>query len=221
VSQSRPALQWCEPVQPPLSDAPLAQRRPQPRSKVPLTHSPFAPGRLSEGRRRSGAVRHLAWHLVPPPQAARQGAVPRRSPRASADRRCSAWRRGPADWKKNRRKMWSLKSKRHAALRSQAAAGSASAQRACRWRARTATEMLAQVARCRRAVDLILSPPCVHFYKLHHRLWKEARPTRSNVRRFCPVCPVLGRWQINSVNRKPVRSKYGGTVLGCLKRIPS
>jgi hypothetical protein len=93
---------------------------------------------------------------------------------------------------------------------------SASALPVCRMRARLPAVMLAQVARCRRAVDWILSPPSVHFYKLHHRLRKEARPTESNVRRFCPVCPVSERWQINPVDRKPVRSKYGGTVLRCL-----
>lgn len=93
---------------------------------------------------------------------------------------------------------------------------SAIALPACRMRARPPAVMLAQLARCRQAVDWILSPPSVHFYKLHHRLRKEARPTESNVRRFCPVCPVSGRWQNISVDRKPVRSKYGGTVLRCL-----
>jgi hypothetical protein len=37
---------------------------------------------------------------------------------------------------------------------------------ACRQRAR-APAVVAQVARCRRAVDWILSPPGVHSYKLH------------------------------------------------------
>lgn len=102
------------------------------------------------------------------------------------------------------------------ALRARLVPDSAIALPACRIRARAPAVMLAQVARCRRAVDWILSPPSVHFYKLHHRLRKEARPTESNVRRFCPVCPVSGRWQNISVDRRPVRSKYGGTVLRCL-----
>jgi hypothetical protein len=49
-------------------------------------------------------------------------------------------------------------------------------QPACRQRAQALAANLAQADHCRRAVDWILSPPGVHFYKLHHRLWKKAPP---------------------------------------------
>jgi hypothetical protein len=43
-------------------------------------------------------------------------------------------------------------------------------QQVYRQGAPTLAANLAQGARCHQAVDWILSPPGVHFYKLHHRL---------------------------------------------------
>ena len=63
---------------------------------------------------------------------------------------------------------------------------------ACRQRARTLAVTLAQVARCRRAVDWILSPPGVHSYKLHRRLWKRSPPNETRCSQILPGLPSAG-----------------------------